>query len=237
MSKRTLVYSALAAIGVWLSPSPAKGWGCSHSGSASGSYGGSVSHSSSSSGSGYGSASHSGSTTATAPDGQSYSGSHSSSASYSSSGATYHASYSGSSSAYHSSGSYYGYHGCTYPPPTTCSGSTGGAFAAGMVTGAFVGAAAASAKTPAPAPTYVVAAPTYVYPTPGVYVSSPTVMVAAPPPVAVPSALPLGSTVPSLPAGFLSLNVGGIEYYQSGPNWYQVRSGANGAYYVVVPVP
>ena len=237
MSKRTLVYSALAAIGVWLSPSPAQGWGCSHSGSASGSYGGSVSHSSSSSGNGYGSASHSGSTTATAPDGQSYSGSHSSSASYSSSGATYHASYSGSTSTYHSSGSYYGYHGCTYPPPTTCSGSTGGAFAAGMLTGAVVGVAAASAKTPAPAPTYVVAAPTYVYPTPGVYVASPTVTVAAPPPVAVPSALPLGSTVPSLPAGFLSLNVGGIEYYQSGPNWYQVRSGANGAYYVVVPVP
>jgi len=237
MSKRTLVYSALAAIGVWLSPSPAQGWGSSHSGSASGSYGGSVSHSSSSSGSGYGSASHSGSTTATAPDGQSYSGSHSGSASYGSSGATYHASYSGSTSTYHSSGSYSGYHGCTYPPPTTCSGSTGGAFAAGMITGAVVGVAAASAKTPAPAPTYVVAAPTYVYPTPGVYVASPTVTVAAPPPVAVPFALPLGSTVPSLPAGFLSLNVGGIEYYQSGPNWYQVRSGANGAYYVVVPVP
>ena len=30
---------------------------------------------------------------------------------------------------------------------------------------------------------------------------------------------------------------GGIEHYQSGPNWFQLKAGSNGPYYVVVPAP
>jgi hypothetical protein len=157
----------------------------------------------------------SGSSSYTSPSGHTYSGSSSFSGSYSG----YHGGYCGSS--------YYGYHGCSYGG---C-GGYGAAFAAGAVTGAVVGATVASA----------VAAPTttYVYPTSGVYVAPPPVYVSSPVVVA-PSPIahyPIGSTLTVLPAGFTTLNVNGVEYYQSGPNWYQMRVGGNGVYFVTVPTP
>ena len=206
------------------SGSSSGGWGeASHSssGSGSGAYGGSVSHSSSTSG-GYGDVSHSGSTSYTSPSGQSYSGSHSGSGSYGYGGATYHGSYSGTGG----SASYYGYHGASYT--TTSSGCYGSGFGAGVVTGAAVGATVGAAVAASAAPTTV-----YVNPTPGVYVQ-PTQVVTTAAPVAT---LPIGTTLTVLPVGFTSLNVNGVQYYQSGPTWYRMNVGSTGTTFVVVAPP
>lgn len=243
MHKNTIALTMAGLLTTSLLPSQAFAWGCSRSFSGSGRYGGSFSHSGSTSG-GWGNFSHSGSSSYTSRSGQTYSGSHSGSGSYGYGGASYSGSYStahggsgsySGSASYHGGGSYYGYHGCAYP--TTYSCSTGGAFAAGMVTGAVVGAAVASAAKPPPP------APVYVYPAPGVYVAPPPVVITTPTTTTtttttvVQTSLPIGSTTTVLPPGFVSLNVNGTEYYQKGPTWYQMKVGGNGVYFVVVPAP
>lgn len=236
-SLATLLVVGLAAAA--LTPAQAFGWGCSRSFSGSGRFGGSFSHSGSTSG-GWGGFSHSGSTSWTSPTGRTYSGSHSGSGSYGWGGASYHGSYSNSwggsgsysrSVNYNGGGCYYGYHGYSYP--TYC-GSTGGAFAAGAVTGAIVGAAAASAAQP----TTTVVSPTYVYPAPGVYVAPSTTVVTTPATVVTPSGhLAIGTTVSALPVGFAPMNVNGTQYYQSGSTWYQMKVVGSSVEYVVVPAP
>jgi hypothetical protein len=224
---------AAALLSALLPSTTAFGWGCSRSFSGSGRYGGDFSHSGSTSG-GWGNVSHSGSTSYTSPSGQSYSMGHSGSgsagwgsASYSGSAYGPHggtASYSGSvsgASGYH--GAYYGYHGYAAPPPC-CYGSYGSGFGAGMVTGAVVGAAAASAAKPSTA---------YVYTTPGVYVAPPPPTVVTAPALA----LPVGASVTVLPAGFTSEMVNGVQYYQAGSTWFQMRVSGTTVSYVVVSAP
>lgn len=208
-------------------------WGCARSVSGSGRGGGSFSHTSSTVGGG-GSFSHSGSGSWTSPSGQTYSGSHSGSGTYGWGGATWHGSYSGSGGA---SGSYsgvavrtpyYGYHGSAYPVPvygTYSSSGFGAGFAAGAVTGAAVTAAAASASQPST---------TYVVPASGVYVAPAAV---AQPVVAVPAVVPIGTTVTVLPTGFRSEVVNGVQYYQAGSTWYQLRIQNGSAVFVVVAAP
>jgi hypothetical protein len=213
-------------------------WGCARSVSGSGRWGGSFSHSSSTSWGG-GSFSHSGSGSWTSPSGQTYSGSHSGSGTYGWGGATWHGTYSGSGGA---SGSYSGaavrtpysgYHGYAYPVPAYgCYGSSGfgAGFAAGAVTGAAVTAAAATASQPST---------TYVVPASGVYVA-PTVVtqpVVVAAPAVVPAAVPIGTTVTVLPTGFRSEVVNGVQYYQAGSTWYQLRIQNGSAVFVVVPAP
>ena len=96
----------------------------------------------------------------------------------------------------------------------------------------MVAGAAAAIKSSEPTTVYVA-------PTPGVYVAPAPVVVTAPVMVPSPAArlVPVGTTVTVLPAGFVSLNVNGAEYYQCGPTWYQMRVGSNGVYFVVVPAP
>jgi hypothetical protein len=229
----SIVIAGLATASVTCAQAHA--WGCSRSFSGSGRYGGSFSHSGSTSG-GFGDFSHSGSTTYTRPDGQTYSGSHSGSGTYGYGGASYHGSYSNSyggsasysgSASYGGSGCYYGYHGYSYPAPYC--GSTGGAFAAGAVTGALVGAAVASSSQPAPV---------YVAPAPGVYVQPAPVVVTTPSTTVVTSGpLVVGTTVSALPVGFQPMNVNGVQYYQSGSTWYQMRVVGSSVSYVVVPTP
>lgn len=211
-------------------------WGCGRSFSGTDRFGGSVSHSSSTSG-GWGDFSHSGSTSYTTRDGQSYSTSHSGSGTYGGGNVSYSgsatgphggtASYSGSASAYGYHGAYYGYHGYSCPPPC-CYGSYGSGFGAGMVTGAALGAVTTAAVASAAKPP----ATTYVYSTPGVYVAPPVVVGA---PLVAP--LAVGTTVTVLPAGFTSEVVNGIQYYQAGATWYQMRVVGTSVQYVVVPAP
>lgn len=244
MNKSTIACVIAGLTAAAITPAPALGWGCSRSFSGSGRYGGSFSHTGSTSG-GWGGFSHSGSTSYTGPGGNTYSGSHSGSGSYGWGGATYHSS--GSYSGYHGSasysatyhggygGTYYGYHGYAYPAPYC--GSSGSAFAAGLVTGAVTGAAVGAAVASQPSTVYVA-------PTPGVYVQPAPVVVSNPVVVSSPAVvsttqvvLPVGSRVTALPVGFQSMNVNGVQYYQSGSTWYQMEVGNNGVYYEVVPAP
>lgn len=207
MNKKPIAFIVAGLSAVALIPVNALAWGCAHSFSASGRYGGSFSHVGGSYG-GYGGGGHFGASAYTSPSGHTYTASHSASYGY---------------GGYHSS--YYGCHGVSYGYPSSC--SNGSAFAAGVVTGAVVGAAVASAATPAPV--------TYVYPSPGVYVAPAPVVYTAPPVVV--TTLPVGSTTTVLPVGYASMSVNGATYYQSGPNWYQMEVGSNGVYYMVVRAP
>ena len=128
MLLKTLILSATTAVALFVITSDARAWGCSRSGSFSGSNGGSFSHSGSSSGGG-GNYSHSGSTTATGRYGNTHSGSHSGSGSYGYGGGGYHVAYStGGYGAYHYGGCYGGggFHAAAV------SGPYGGAYAAGV---------------------------------------------------------------------------------------------------------
>jgi len=244
MSRTTLVILVAAALTAAV-PSHAFGWGCSRSFSGSGRFGGSFSHSGSTTG-GWGDFSHSGSTSYTNRYGQTYSGSHSGSGTYGYGGVNYHGSYSnswGGSGTYHGSAyhtgyyggpSYYGYHGVTYNTTYNngcCCCSTGGAFAAGMVTGAVTGAAVAAATHPT--------STTYVYPSSGVYYPSgnTTVNVVNNSGESMPGADAIGTQSTQLPPGAKVMNVNGQQFFQSGPNWWQMRTGPAGPYYVVVPAP
>lgn len=234
MSRKPIVLLALTTAIAASVPTEALGWGCSRSFSGTGRYGGSFSHSGSTSG-GWGDFSHSGSSSYTSPSGQTYSGSHSGSGTYGYGGVNYHGSYSNSwggsgsysGSAYHTGyyggPSYYGYHGVTYNTTYNngcCCCSTGGAFAAGMVTGAAVAAASQPVSTT-----------TYVYPSSGVYVA-PTYSGES-----MPGADAIGTQSTQLPPGAKVMNVNGQQFFQSGPNWWQMRTGPAGVYYVVVPAP
>src|SRR5260370_34202022 len=81
MLLKTLILSVTTAVALSVMTCDARAWGCSRSGSFSGSNGRSFSHSGSTSGGG-GNYSHSGSTTATGRYGNTYSGSRSGSGSY-----------------------------------------------------------------------------------------------------------------------------------------------------------
>lgn len=109
------------------------------------------------------------------------------------------------------------YHPPYYHPPSTCYGC--GA-AAGAVVGMAVGAAVASAARP----TTVV-----VQPAPTVYVQQPSYY--------VDGSVPIGSQFAVLPPGATSMVVNGVNYYQSGPNWYKPYFGSSGVYYQVVLAP
>jgi len=79
----------------------------------------------------------------------------------------------------------------------------------------------------------------YAYPTSGVYlgpsVAQPSANPSGPRPTSV--ALSIGVEAASLPAGATSETVNGVQYFRSGPDWYQMRSSAVGNYFVVVPAP
>ena len=116
--------------------------------------------------------------------------------------------------------SYGGYHppAYGYHPPVYygsggySSGDVAAAGIAGLAVGAMAGAAAAS--KPAPAPTTVV-------------VQQPM----------APAAMPLGTTLYSLPGGCVNINISAGQYYECGLNWFKPYFGSNGAYYQVVPSP
>jgi hypothetical protein len=79
----------------------------------------------------------------------------------------------------------------------------------------------------------------YVAPPAGVYVAPAATTVVAATPVVTPIVAPVavGSTVTVLPAGFVTMNYAGTEYYRCGTTYYQMRTGTNGVYFVVVPAP
>jgi hypothetical protein len=89
MLLKALILSVTTVVALSVITCDARAWGCSRSGSFSGSNCGSFSHSGSSSGGG-GNYSHSGSTTATGRYGNTDSGSHSGSGSYGYGGGSYH---------------------------------------------------------------------------------------------------------------------------------------------------
>src|SRR5258708_16182143 len=93
MLLKALILSVTTAVALSVMTSDARAWGCSRSGSFSGSNGRSFSHSGSTSGGG-GNYSHSDSTTATGRYGNTYSGSRSGSGSYGYGGGSYHGAYS-----------------------------------------------------------------------------------------------------------------------------------------------
>lgn len=132
----------------------------------------------------------------------------------------------GNTAAWHRSGDYYGgYHPpAAYRPPVAypvpvyggggyTSGQVAGAAVAGMAVGAMAGAAAASSRQPS---------------------SSTTVVVQESPGS---SQMPIGSQVTVLPGNCGSATVGGVEYYQCGPNWFKPYFGNSSVYYKVVAAP
>ena len=100
--------------------------------------------------------------------------------------------------------------------------------AAWASTAAVASAAAAGAAAAAPHTTVVVAAP----PPP------PTVIVTQAPPAAhAPPGVPIGTVVHALPAGCVSVVVGGVDYSDCGGAFYKAAFLGNNLVYVVVPNP
>lgn len=130
----------------------------------------------------------------------------------------------GGTAAWSHGGAYYGgYHppAYGYHPPAAyygggySSGQVAGAAVVGMAVGAMAGAAAASSHS-APPP------------------SSTTVVVQEAPGT---SQMPIGAQVTVLPGNCGSATVGGVEYYQCGPNWFKPYFGNSSVYYRVVTAP
>jgi hypothetical protein len=151
------------------------------------------------------------------------------------------------------------YHGYGY--------SSGGAFAAGALTGLALGTvitaaqfnASAAAKTPVVVnnvtyyqvgstwyqPQYQGGQPTYVVVNPPQ--QAPTTVVVPPPPPPQPGAMVpgggaapayvMGNIYPTLPAGCISPTVQGKTYYLCGNTWFEPSYGASGVSYRVVPTP
>jgi hypothetical protein len=124
---------------------------------------------------------------------------------------------------YHGGAYYHGaayYHPPYYHPPAPCYGCGAAAGAvAGLAIGAMAGAAIANASKPAAV---------YVQPAP-VIVQQPAYVVQG--------NVPIGTQLAYLPPGSNSMVVNGVNYYQSGPNWYKPYFGSSGVYYQVVPAP
>ena len=97
------------------------------------------------------------------------------------------------------------------------------ATAAAVTSAAVAGAAAAAHPT-----TVVVGAPA----------PPPTVIVTQAPPVApAPSGVPIGTVVHALPAGCVSVVVGGVDYSDCGGAFYKAAFSGNNLVYVVVQNP
>jgi hypothetical protein len=90
----------------------------------------------------------------------------------------------------------------------------------------------------APRPVYVAPMPVVVAPAP-VYVEPAPVYVAPPPPSApaATQALPVNTTMWTLPSGCLTVSVNGQELFQCGPNYLKALPSDRGTYYAVVPPP
>jgi hypothetical protein len=58
-----------------------------------------------------------------------------------------------------------------------------------------------------------------------------------PPAYSPPPAYPIGTTLPSLPAGCDHLNYSGTNYYKCSNAWFRPEFGSNGVYYQAVPAP
>ncbi len=109
---------------------------------------------------------------------------------------------------YHGGGYYHGgYYGGGYS-----SGQVAGAAVAGLAVGAMAGAAVAKSSQP----------------------SSTTVVVQESPGA---SQMPIGTQVTVLPGNCGSATVGGVEYYNCGPNWFKPYFGNSSVYYKVVAAP
>ena len=187
------------------------------SGSATGRYGGSASW-----GGGSGSATSARGGSASWSNGSgSATGYRGGSASWSNGSGYAHGAYGGSAAWSHPTYGY-GYHppAYGYRPPVYygssgySSGDVAAAGIAGLAIGAMAGAAKAS-QTPPPPTTVVIQQPW------------------APPPMA----MPLGTTLYSLPGNCVNINISSGQYYECGMNWFKPYFGSNGAYYQVVPAP
>jgi hypothetical protein len=120
-------------------------------------------------------------------------------------------------------GGYYygGHHGGGYYRGGGCYGCGAAAGAvAGLAVGTMVGAAISSSERPAT-----------------VIVQQPEAVVVQQPAYYAQGSFPIGTQFVSLPPGSNSIVVRGVNYYQSGPNWYKPYFGSSGVYYEVVPAP